>query len=109
MLHHPFLCTGNVSGTLQLSSLLPPLCASISITAVFTFMFGLLVGVLLTKCVMKLQATSKSVPQVAHNPTQMPIYEEVPVQTAASHVSINCKVEDNVAYGPINFRDLANT
>ena len=38
---------------------------------------------------------------VVPNHALMPIYEEVPVKPAVDNTGVKCKVEDNVAYGPI--------
>ena len=71
----------------------------------FSFVFGLLLGVILTVCIMKLQARRKalSVAEVQkHAPVQMPLYEELCIQLAdLEHTSPGCKVVDNVAYGPM--------
>lgn len=93
-----FLCmhVGIDSRAPNHTTVIPLLCGSLSIIASFTFIFGLLLGVLLTKCIMKLQTRKKSVPQpVLH----MPVYEEVPTQMAMDHAPVNCELEDNVAYG----------
>ena len=93
------LCTQFCADTPHFSTVTLSLCASLFTISAFTFVFGLFLGVLLTKCFTKLRARNK--PAVTQH-AQVPLYEEVPTQTAAGHVPFNnCKVKDNVAYGPI--------
>lgn len=78
--------------------------ASISAIAVFLFLLGVFLGVLFTKCAMKRgQQENNSMANVFHNRALMPIYEEVNIKTRVDDTKdiMNCKVEDNVAYGPI--------
>ena len=61
---------------------------------------------LLTVCIMKLQARKKALSLTTQDQRQMalqpPVYEELCVQVAAlEHTSPGCKVMDNVAYGPV--------
>ena len=73
-----------------------------------SFGFGLLLGIMFTVCVMKLQARRKSSSFDTRNQkqvpvhVQVPVYEELCVQAAdMEHSSPGCKVVDNVAYGPM--------
>ena len=73
-----------------------------------SFGFGLLLGIMFTVCMMKLQARRKASSLDARNQkqvpvhVQVPVYEELCVQAAAlEHSSPGCKVMENVAYGPI--------
>ena len=78
--------------------------ASISAIAVLLFLLGVFLGVLCTKCAMKRgQQENNSMANVSHNRALMPIYEEVNIKTRVDDTkdTMNCKVEDNVAYGPI--------
>ena len=90
-----------------MGSSFPPLYA-LPTASGFSFVFGLLLGVMLTVCIMKQQARKKVLLPAAQDqkhmpdPVQMPVYEELCVQVAdLEHTSPGCKVVDNVAYGPI--------
>ena len=101
--------TTSTSGTpsQNFASSFPPLYI-LPTASGFSFVFGLLLGVMLTVCIMKLQTRRKILsPTTAaedhkHAPVQMPLYEELCVHAAdLEHASPGCKVVDNVAYGPM--------
>ena len=80
--------------------------ASLSAIAVFLFLLGVFIGVLFTKCATKREKQRNNrmhMTNVSHNRALMPIYEEVNIKTRVDDTKdiMNCKVEDNVAYGPI--------
>ena len=91
------LITGNQTPTPHNQLLLQ---ATLGSLATFLFVLGILLGVLFTKCAQRVQARNKSTAPVVHDHALMPIYEEVPVKTAVDNIGTNCKVEENVAYGP---------
>ena len=86
------------------SSPFPQLYVAI-ITSAITFVLGLLLGIILTLCIMKLHAKSKVIRPATQDQKRVntqPIYEEVCTQIAEKeHTSPGCKVVDNVAYGPV--------
>ena len=75
----------------QILSLIPILSASFAVSSFFFLMCGLIMGLLLSKCSVSWKSKKKSPPA--------PIYEHVTVQTCTDFNPI--KVENNVAYGPI--------
>lgn len=95
------------SETLSQSSL--PLIYLLPIASAIMFVLGLLLGIILMVCIMKLQTRRKTLSPTAtatedqkHASVQMPVYEELCVQAAdLEHTSLGCKVVDNVAYGPM--------
>ena len=83
----------------------PATLTSLSLTvAMIFFLFGVLIGVICTKCTTRFQRASQPVAQHHQDHALVPIYEEVPLQKVVGKESINlgCKIEDNVAYGPMH-------
>ena len=83
----------------------PATLTALSLTvAMIFFLLGVLIGVICTKCTMRFQRASKPVAHRHHDHASVPIYEEVPLQTVVEKESINleCKIEDNVAYGSMH-------
>ena len=70
-----------------------------------TFVIGLLVGMLLNKCAIRLQTRNKRVHVTPPDPTHTPEYAEVPIKAPGEELMprlVNYKVNDNVAYyGPL--------
>ena len=42
----------------------------------------------------------KSTPLGTRNHVVMPVYEEIPIRAVVDNTFIDCKIEDNLAYGP---------
>ena len=86
------IISGNGSETINL---IPLLSVSFIVSSLFILIFGLLIGVLLSKCCSKPNNKKQSpVPGSA-----IPIYEEVTVNISIDERSI--KLESNEAYGTI--------
>ena len=82
----------------------PAIITSLSLAvAMIFFILGVLIGVMCTKCTTQFQRASRPAPQHHHDRALVQIYEEVPVQTVVGKDSndLDCKIDDNVAYGPI--------
>ena len=91
------LSAGNVSTASEFSTLILPICVSLTVFSALTFILGLLLGALCTKCITQLHTKQELAPPSAHS--QVPVYEEVPLQRAVGHIS---KIEENIAYGVID-------
>ena len=68
----------------------------------FSFAFGLLLGMILTACIVKLRMKASLLTNQDQKPVsvaQVPVYEELAGDQ--EHTSPGCKVVDNVAYSPV--------